>query len=406
MKKLLLLVLALMLVLSLVACRGDKETTGDSDTETPIDSTTEPETTTTEPDESSTEPEVTDPEVTEPEATEPEATEPEATEPEDPDTPDDPDLPVDPSAFLEVRETVYVCNTETLNIRESYSADSALVGTMKEGESVVRTGYNAEWSRISYYGETRYASSAYLTTVAPFVYTNEPQTVYVNVAKLNLRAKASSEATILYTLDYGTALQRTGVSTTKDEAGNEWSRILYNGQVCFANSVHLSTTASVSDTLVFVEQNDKIYTIAETAVNLREDASISSKIVASLPYGTCLERMAIASAPDTDGVTWSRVSYNGTVCYITSSPAYITTTPTVAFAEADETLYVTGDLNMRSTPSFSESTVIRTLAKGTQVHCIGKASVADADGITWYKVEIDGVTGYASGAYLATELPA
>jgi len=396
MKKLLLTLLALLLILSLVACGGEKETTGDTDTETPIDSTTDPAETTTEPDETTSEPDET---TTEPESSE-------TTEPEDPDIPDDPNVPVDPSAFIEVRETVYVCNTDTLNIRESYSTDSALVGTMKEGESVVRTGYNAEWSRISYYGETRYASSAFLTTVAPFVYTDNPETVYVNVAKLNLRAKASSEATILFTLDLGTELQRTGVSTTKDAEGNEWSRILYNGQVCYANSTHLSATPSISDTLSFVEKNDTIYTIAEVAVNLRADASVDAKIVASLAYGTRLERTAIATAPDADGVIWSRVSYNGQICYITSSPSYITTTPTVTFTEADEMLYVTDNLNMRSTPSYTESTVIRTLAKGTEVHCIGKAEAADADGITWYKVVIDGITGYASGAYLADKKPA
>ncbi len=393
MKKLLLTLLALLLVLSLVACGGEKETTGDTDTETPIDSTTDPEETTTEPDETTSEPDET---TTEPETSE-------TTEPEEPDTPD---IPVDPSAFIEVRETVYVCNTDTLNIRESYSTESALVGTMKEGESVVRTGYNAEWSRISYYGETRYASSAFLTTVAPFVYTDSPETVYVNVAKLNLRAKASPEATILYTLDYGTELQRTGVSTTKDAEGNEWSRILYNGQVCFANSIHLSTTPSISDTLLFIEQNDTIYTIAETAVNLREDASVDSKIVASLAYGTRLERTAIATAPDADGVIWSRVSYNGITCYITSSPTYITTTPTVTFTEADETLYVTDNLNMRSTPSYTESTVIRTLAKGTELKCIGKAEAADADGITWYKVIHNETTGYVSASYLTNQKPA
>ncbi len=379
MKKLLLVTLALLLVLSLAACDGAEESTSDSDTEIPVESTPSP-------DESSSEPDDT------------------SSDPESSETTTEPTTP-GPTAFIEVKETVYVYNTEVLNIRASYSTDSEKVGEMKEGESVVRTGYNEEWSRILYDGEVRYASSAYLTTVAPFEYTNKTETVYVNVTQLNLRAKASPEATILYTLDYGTALERTGVSTTKDEEGNEWSRILYNGTVCYANSICLSTTQSLSETLTFEEKNDTIYTIPVNAVYLREDASISSTAVASLEYGVRLERTGLATTPDADGVVWSRVLYNGKVCYITSNPKYITTDPTVSFDQADEMLYVTDNLNMRSTPSYSNSTVIRVLDKGEEVHCIGKAAAADGDGIVWYKVEIDGMKGYASADYLSNEQP-
>ncbi len=384
MKKILLIALALLLVLSLVACGNEQETTGDSDTQSPIDSTSKPDETTTEPDETTTQPDET---TTEPEGSET------TTEPTTPDT----------TAFIEVKETVYVFGTDVLNIRASYSADSEKVGEMKEGESVVRTGYNEEWSRILYYGEVRYASSNYLTTTAPFEYTNKTETVYVNSEQLNLRIKASSEADIVVTLKYGDAIERTGVSTTKDENGYEWSRLLYNGQVCYANSIYLSATPSVSDTIVFEEKNDTVYTTAEVAVNLREDATATSTIVVSLGYGTRLERTGLATAPDAEGITWSRVLYNGKVCYITS--AYLTTTPIVSIEDADETLYVTADsLNMRSTPSFSGA-VLRALEKGTEVHCIGKATAADGDGITWYKVEIDGVTGYASALYLSNEQP-
>jgi len=280
---------------------------------------------------------------------------------------------------------------------------------MKEGESVVRTGYNAEWSRILYNGEVRYASSEYLTTTAPLEFTNKIETVYVAVTQLNLRAKpsASENAKIVVTLDFGAELERTGVSTTKDENGDEWSRLLYNGQVCYADSSYLSTTPSVSATLIFEEKSDVIYTIPVNTVYLREDASLSSTAVAVLGYGVKLERTGLATAPDPDGITWSRVLYNGKVCYISSGADYITTEPTLTFAEANETLYVTGNLKMRATPYYDtgDKNFIRILDKGSQVHCIGKATAVDADGFTWYKVEIDGITGYASASYLSAEQP-
>lgn len=381
MKRFLLLTLALLMILSLASCDGTPETTSDPDTSTPEETTTLPEETSSEPEETTSEPE-------------------ETTEPESSETTDS---PADPTEFTEVRETVYVINTNELNVRRAPSLDGEKVASMKEGESVVRTGVNADWSRISYNGETCYASSEYLTTVAPFVYTDKLETVYVAVAKLNLRAKANAESTTLYVLDLGTELQRTGVSTTKDEEGNEWSRLLYNGTVCYANSTCLSTTKSTADTLTFEEKDDTVYTIAETAVNLRQDADVNSTILASLGYGTALKRTGLATAADKDGILWSRVTVGDKTGYI--STAYLSETSVVSFTEADETLYVNTDsLNIRAIPVYGSSVLI-SLPKGTEVHCLGKATAPDADEITWFKVQIGETVGYASGRYLATEKP-
>ena len=387
MKRYLLIALALVLALSLIACGDVQESTSDTDTSTPPETTTLPEETTSEPDETTSEPEET------------------TSEPESSETTTEPTAPTDPTVFVEVKETVYVVNTDTLNVRESASSDSQKVGEMKEGESVVRTGVSAEWSRISFNGKTCYAKSEYLTTVAPFEYTNKTETVYVNVAQLNLRAKASASdsVSIVATLVMGDALERTGVSTTKDEDGNEWSRLLYNGQVCYANSLFLSTTKTVSDTITFEQKSDTVYTVAENAVNLRADASLSSTILASLTYGTKLERTGIATAPDADGVLWSRVTLGDKVGYI--STAFLTETPVASFTDADETLYVnTSSLNVRALPAY-ESSVLTSLPMGTEVKCLGKATAADADGITWFKIQVGDTVGYASGRYLAAEQP-
>lgn len=386
MKRWLLIALSLLMILSLVACDGEPKTSSDSDTDIPVDSTPMPDETTPMPDETSSEPEASD-----------------TTEPESSETTGAAEIPADPTEFVEAKETVYVYGTDVLNIRKSASTDGEKVGEMKEGESVTRTGYSEEWSRISYYGEIRYAASRYLTTVAPFEYTNKTETVYVNGPQLNLRVKASPEADIVVTLNRGDAVERTGVSTTTDENGYEWSRLLYNGQVCYANSSYLSATPSVSDTLSFAEKSDTVYTTAEDAVNLREDASATAAIVASVGYGTHLERTGLASVEDAEGIVWSRVVYDGKTCYI--STAYLTTTPLVSIEEADETVYITTDsLNVRSIPSL-EGSVLKSLPKGSELHCIGKATEADGEGIIWYKVEHDGTVGYASARYLSAQAP-
>ena len=81
MKRFLLLTLALLVILSLVACDGAPETTSDPDTSTPEETTTLPEETTSEPEETTTEP----------------ASGETTTEPTEPDTPD---VPVDPTVFV------------------------------------------------------------------------------------------------------------------------------------------------------------------------------------------------------------------------------------------------------------------------------------------------------------------
>jgi uncharacterized protein YgiM (DUF1202 family) len=165
----------------------------------------------------------------------------------------------------------------------------------------------------------------------------------------------------------------------------------------------LSTTKTVSDTLTFEDKEDTVYTIAETTVNLRSDASLSSTILASLTYGTKLERTGLATAPDADGVLWSRVTLGDKVGYV--STAFLSETPVVTFTDADETLYVNASsLNVRALPAY-ESSVLTSLPMGTEVKCLGKATAADADGITWFKIQAGETVGYASGRYLAAEMP-
>ena len=146
-----------------------------------------------------------------------------------------------------------------------------------------------------------------------------------------------------------------------------------------------------------------VYTIAETTVNLRTDASADSTIVASLGYGTKLDRTGIAAAPDADGVLWSRVTFEGKECYITT--AQLSETPTVTFTDVDETVYTTATLNIRSIPVYPSGPVLDSPERGTALKCTGKATVADSEGIVWYRVVYNGKTGYASSSYLSTEMP-
>lgn len=92
-------------------------------------------------------------------------------EPKPVETPKEEPKPAEPT-FRQVNETVYV-QTDSVNVRGTWSASGGQYGTLKKGESVTRTGISSEkingyiWSRISYNGKTAYVISSALTTTKP-----------------------------------------------------------------------------------------------------------------------------------------------------------------------------------------------------------------------------------------------
>ena len=73
--------------------------------------------------------------------------------------------PGEGDGFTEVDERVYA--KESVRIRRSPEEGAEVVGTLLEGESLKRTGYNDQWSRVIYEGETAYIGAGFLTTADP-----------------------------------------------------------------------------------------------------------------------------------------------------------------------------------------------------------------------------------------------
>lgn len=156
MKKIMALILSLALVLSLAAC-----TSADEDAPEAAEPAATEEIEETGPQETQAEPEEQEP--AEPAAgTEP--AEPAVTETE----------PAD--LFTSVHETVYAAST--VNIREGFGADTAKIGSLSRGQSIVRTGIGtgeAEgWSEVKFNGQTAYISSDYLSATKPAAEQSKP----------------------------------------------------------------------------------------------------------------------------------------------------------------------------------------------------------------------------------------
>ncbi len=71
-------------------------------------------------------------------------------------------------SFSSVNQTVYA--TSEANVRSSYSTSSSIIGSLKQGDSVKRTGVGSNgWSKVTYNGQTAYVSTDLLTTTKPEV---------------------------------------------------------------------------------------------------------------------------------------------------------------------------------------------------------------------------------------------
>lgn len=152
----------------------------------------------------------------------------------------------------EKKETVYA--TAGVNIRAKASADADVIGTLIAGYSITRTSDSNGWSKVDYNGQTGYIKSDYLTTTKPQVTESSNtsfssntssssksdieevnETVYAT-AGVNIRSKASADASKIGTLVAGGSITRTG----KTSSG--WSRVDYNGQTGYIKSDYLTTT--------------------------------------------------------------------------------------------------------------------------------------------------------------------
>ena len=156
-------------------------------------------------------------------------------------------------SFTAVNEAVTAKEVTNLRDIPGTGSDSKVVGQLKYGEAVVRTGINKDtgWSRLTVNGQTVYAVSSYLATDMNYK-AQETPTVSNPEAGMNFRAvndqvtakevtnlrnvpTTGAESSVLGELKNGEVLVRTGISD------KGWSRLEWNGQTVYAVTNYLTT---------------------------------------------------------------------------------------------------------------------------------------------------------------------
>ncbi|MBR7132531.1 MAG: SH3 domain-containing protein [Clostridia bacterium] len=226
------------------------------------------------------------------------------------------------STYTAVNEAVTA--KEIVNLRDSASTKSNIVGSLKNGETLTRTGVGSNgWSRLLLNGKTVYAISSYLTT--DLSHTPPPQNdgyTPVNeqvTAKevVNLRSAAGTSAQIVGQLKNGETLTRTAVGN------NGWSRLLLNGQTVYAVSSYLTTDLSYKPPVIsepeppsdgFTEVNEQVTAKNETNLRTVPSSKDSNTVVYTLKNGEYITRIGINTASG-----WSKLIYNGQTVYAITS---------------------------------------------------------------------------------------
>jgi uncharacterized protein YgiM (DUF1202 family) len=129
-------------------------------------------------------------------------------------------------------------------------------------------------------------------------------------------------------------------------------------------------------------------------LNLREDASSSANVISVLPDGTFA---VIIDGPFSDGtIDWYLVQVDSTSGYVAGEFLVNAATDVIP---VDSTVYVSTDaLNLRSDASTS-SGILTELPTNTVATVLD--GPVDADGYSWYQVDVDGTTGWVVRDFLA-----
>lgn len=174
--------------------------------------------------------------------------------------------------------------TGNVNVRSGPGNTYAVLTSLAPGTKVVATGdpvkgpssVGSTWTPVTVNGVKGYMASIYLAPVAGDstgeTTTNTAGNAVTN-ARVNVRTGPSLDATIVTTLDSGTALKTTGLTS------GDWTQIVYDGEKRWMFSDFL--TIDPSSSTPGSQTKGSVRTTAN--VNLRADGNINAPIMTVVP---------------------------------------------------------------------------------------------------------------------------
>jgi flagellum-specific peptidoglycan hydrolase FlgJ/uncharacterized protein YgiM (DUF1202 family) len=311
--------------------------------------------------------------------------------------------------------------TSSMNIRSDASTSASITGSLAANTTFTATATktgtsvngNTTWYKISGKG---WVSGAYLTKVSTDSSNNNSGSgntgsdngnsgTTINkqmktTEAMNIRSSASTSGSVVGSLSKGTTFTATSMKTGTSVNGNKnWYYVSGKGWVSGAYLTEVtnnnSSEAEKEDNGSSINQQMK----TTAALNVRSDASTSSRVVTTLGQGVTVTVTAKKNGTSVEGnKTWYYVSGKGWV-----SGAYLTTTSSSSNNNGSTTtnqqMKTTEILNVRSDASTSSS-ITGSLSKGATVTVTATKTGTTVNGTNkWYYVS---GKGWVSGAYLTS----
>lgn len=255
-----------------------------------------------------------------------------------------------------------------LNVRESGSTSSRVVGKLNNGAAVTILETSNGWYKITSENTTGWVSATYIEVTA-----KQGETT----ANLNVRSSNSTSSSILTTLPKGTSM-------TIVEGKEGWYRIT-SGNVkgwVSSNYIQLITEGTDSDSETVTKQGE-----TTSNLNVRSNNSTSSSVLTILPKGTSLTIME-----EKEG--WYRITAGNVKGWVSATYVQLITNE-----DADSDLGtiikrggITANLNVRSSNSTSSS-ILTVLPIGTSI-----TIMEEKDG--WYRIALGDINGWVSANFV------
>lgn len=309
--------------------------------------------------------------------------------------------------------------TASMNIRSDASTSASITGSLAANTTFTATATktgtsvngNTTWYKISGKG---WVSGAYLTKVSTDSSNNNSGSgntgsdnsnsgTTINkqmktTEAMNIRSSASTSGSVVGSLSKGTTFTATSMKTGTSVNGNKnWYYVSGKGWVSGAYLTEVTNNnaseAEKEDNGSSINQQMK----TTAALNVRSNASTSSRVVTTLGQGVTVTVTAKKNGTSVEGnKTWYYVSGKGWV-----SGAYLTTTSSSSNNNGSTTtnqqMKTTEILNVRSDASTSSS-ITGSLSKGATVTVTATKTGTTVNGTNkWYYVS---GKGWVSGAYL------
>ncbi len=211
---------------------------------------------------------------------------------------------------------------------------------------------------------------------------------------VNIRKGAGTSYAKVTTVTRSTVL--TSLGTSKDSSGTVWYKVNVNGSTGYIVSTFVSASTTSSA--------DKTLEVTGTTVYVRKGAGTSYGYITTVKKGA--KYSVLGSAKDSSGKVWYKISINNTTGYIISTYVKVsgnetasTTKPTSPSSTAapKQKLTVTGDIvNIRKGAGTSNPKVT-TVKRNATFDVLGSSK--DSSGTVWYKINVNGTTGYIVSTY-------